>query len=66
MPLRHVRWFAWNSFVLGTCADGITSEQEGRREGWGQVRLGEGICPALSVFDATFFACILWAGYLNG
>lgn len=30
------------------------------------VRLGDGIRPALSVFDATFFACLLWAGYLNG
>ncbi|KAG1794124.1 UbiA prenyltransferase family [Suillus plorans] len=30
------------------------------------VRLGDGIRPALSVFDAIFFACLLWAGYLNG
>ncbi|KAG0705516.1 hypothetical protein DFH29DRAFT_906915 [Suillus ampliporus] len=30
------------------------------------IRLGEGICPVLSLFDLTFFACLLWAGYLNG
>jgi 4-hydroxybenzoate polyprenyltransferase len=30
------------------------------------VRLGEAIRPALSLFDATFFACLSWAGYLNG
>ncbi|KAG1820335.1 uncharacterized protein BJ212DRAFT_1020279 [Suillus subaureus] len=29
------------------------------------VHLGERICPALSVFDATFFACLPWAGHLN-
>ncbi|KAG0701463.1 hypothetical protein DFH29DRAFT_1069629 [Suillus ampliporus] len=30
------------------------------------VRLGDRIRPALSIFDVTFFACLLWAGYLNG
>ncbi|KAG2113547.1 UbiA prenyltransferase family-domain-containing protein [Suillus discolor] len=30
------------------------------------VRLGDGIRPALSLFDVTFFAYLLWAGYLNG
>ncbi|KAG1747744.1 UbiA prenyltransferase family [Suillus paluster] len=29
------------------------------------VRLGEGIRPALSLFDVTFFASLLYAGYLN-
>ncbi|KAG1738531.1 UbiA prenyltransferase family [Suillus lakei] len=29
------------------------------------VRLGEGIRPALSLFDVTFFVCLLYAGYLN-
>ena len=29
------------------------------------VRLGDGIRAALSVFDVTFFGCLLWAGYLN-
>ncbi|KAG2064888.1 UbiA prenyltransferase [Suillus decipiens] len=30
------------------------------------VRLGDDIRLALSVFDVVFFACLLWAGYLNG
>jgi 4-hydroxybenzoate polyprenyltransferase len=30
------------------------------------VRLGEGLRPALSLFDAAFFGCLLRAGYLNG
>ncbi|KAG2064890.1 UbiA prenyltransferase [Suillus decipiens] len=30
------------------------------------VRLGDNIRLALSVFDVVFFACLLWAGYLNG
>ena len=30
------------------------------------VRLGDAIRPALSLFDATFFVCLLGAGYLNG
>jgi len=29
------------------------------------VRLGDGIRVALSLFDLAFFACLLWAGYLN-
>ncbi|KAJ8595123.1 UbiA prenyltransferase [Rhizopogon salebrosus TDB-379] len=30
------------------------------------VRLGEGLRPALSLFDVAFFGCLLRAGYLNG
>ncbi|KAG2118897.1 uncharacterized protein F5147DRAFT_757315 [Suillus discolor] len=50
--------FNWGMMLNVTIAR-YNAGQEGRREGWGQARLGEGICPALSVFDATFFACIL-------
>lgn len=29
------------------------------------VHLGKAIRPVLTLFDATFFVCLLWAGYLN-
>jgi len=29
------------------------------------LSLGEGIRPALSLFDMACFACLSWAGYLN-
>ncbi|KAG1753886.1 UbiA prenyltransferase family [Suillus paluster] len=50
--------------IIYACQDKKEDENAGVKSM--AVRLGEGIRPALSLFDLTFFACLLWAGYLNG
>ncbi|KAG1856001.1 UbiA prenyltransferase family-domain-containing protein [Suillus subalutaceus] len=69
------RWMYWPSLYLGFAASwavpftwvAITG-QEGRREGWSQVHGGSsGRWHSFGIerIDVIFFACLLWAGYLN-
>ena len=57
------------SFALEACADYIAQDKKDddkARVKSMAVHLGENIRFVLSLFDVTFFVCLLWAGYLNG
>ncbi|KAG1782065.1 UbiA prenyltransferase [Suillus placidus] len=56
---------SWNCIydTIYACQDKKDDEKAGVKSL--AVHLGKAIRPVLTLFDATFFVCLLWAGYLN-
>ncbi|KAG1839916.1 hypothetical protein DFJ58DRAFT_733135 [Suillus subalutaceus] len=55
----------WNCIydTIYACQDKKDDEKAGVKSM--AVDLGKAIRPVLTLFDTTFFVCLLWAGYLN-
>ncbi|KIK43045.1 hypothetical protein CY34DRAFT_804207 [Suillus luteus UH-Slu-Lm8-n1] len=55
----------WNCIydTIYACQDEKDDEKAGVKSM--AVHLGKAIRPVLTLFDTTFFVCLLWAGYLN-
>jgi hypothetical protein len=64
MPGDHLKKFLHSK----ACADHVAQdERDDKKAGVKSmaVHLGKAIRPVLTIFDTIFFACLLWAGYLN-
>lgn len=67
-PFTHARWPFEIFLHSEACADHISQDiKDDEKAGVKSmpVHLGKAIRPVLTLFDATFFVCLLWAGYLN-